>query len=82
MMKITLLAENLVRQRGLLAEHGLSFWIERDDGPILFDAGQTDVYLHNARILGIDVASARAIVRRHGHFDHGGGLAFFPHEQG
>lgn len=30
MLKITILTDNLVRKRGLLAEHGLSLWIEHD----------------------------------------------------
>jgi 7,8-dihydropterin-6-yl-methyl-4-(beta-D-ribofuranosyl)aminobenzene 5'-phosphate synthase len=36
------------------------------------------VYLHNAKLLGIDPTTAKAIVISHGHYDHGGGLAHFP----
>lgn len=78
MLKIRILAENLVRQRNLLAEHGLSLWIEDDTDRVLFDVGQTDVYLHNARHLGIDLSQVNAIVLSHGHYDHTGGLPYFP----
>ena len=60
---------------GLLSEHGFSLWIEADDARILFDPGQSDALLHNARTLGIDLSSADAILLSHGHYDHSGGLA-------
>ena len=42
---------------------------------MLFDTGQTpEVLLHNADCLGIDLASADAVVLSHGHYDHTGGL--------
>lgn len=78
MLQITLLTEDSVRKRGLLAEHGLSLWIESDRHKILFDTGQTDVYLKNAQMLSLDLEQAQAIVISHGHYDHGGGLAWFP----
>lgn len=78
MLKVTILTENSVRRRGLLAEHGLSFWLELDDCQILFDAGQSDVYRHNAQQLGIDIQKADKIVLSHGHYDHGDGFRFFP----
>jgi 7,8-dihydropterin-6-yl-methyl-4-(beta-D-ribofuranosyl)aminobenzene 5'-phosphate synthase len=80
MLNITILVENLTRRRGLLAEHGLALWLENGLEHILFDTGQTDVYLHNARKLAVDLKQAQAIVLSHGHFDHGGGLPFFPPE--
>lgn len=78
MLQITLLTDDSVRKRGLLAEHGLSLWIESDRHKIVFDTGQTDVYLKNAQMLGLDLEQAQAIVISHGHYDHGGGLAWFP----
>jgi len=74
-VKITLLVENVARKNGLLAEHGLAFWIEVGAKRFLFDTGQTvDVLLHNARELGIDLGAADAVLLSHGHYDHTGGL--------
>jgi len=74
-IRITTLVENTAAGRDILGEHGLSFWIETDTHRVLFDTGQTsDVLMHNAERLGIDLATADAIVLSHGHFDHTGGL--------
>jgi 7,8-dihydropterin-6-yl-methyl-4-(beta-D-ribofuranosyl)aminobenzene 5'-phosphate synthase len=72
--KITVLVENTAGGRGLLAEHGLSFWIESGSRRILFDTGQSDILLHNASILGIDLRHTDALVLSHGHYDHVGGV--------
>ena len=77
MLQMTILTDDSARKRGLLAEHGLSLWIESNQDKILFDTGQTDVYLKNAQTLGIDKEKAQAIVISHGHYDHGGGLVWF-----
>ncbi len=74
MTGVTLLAENCVHRAGLMAEHGLSWWIEVDGQAVLFDTGQGMVLRHNARKLGIDLASAAAVVLSHGHYDHTGAL--------
>ncbi len=74
-LKLTVLVENTARGRGLLAEHGLAFWIETGSKRILFDAGQTDILTHNAKALGIDLGAVDAIILSHGHYDHTGGLA-------
>ena len=78
MLKITILTENLVRHRNLLAEHGLSLWLEDRSEKVLFDTGQSDVYLHNAKELDVDLTKGQAIVLSHGHYDHCGGLVHFP----
>jgi len=72
---ITTLVENMTSDAGLSAEHGLSFWIDYGHKHILFDTGQTDLLIHNAAALGIDLALADAIVLSHGHYDHTGGLS-------
>ncbi|OPY11186.1 MAG: Metallo-beta-lactamase superfamily protein [Syntrophaceae bacterium PtaB.Bin038] len=72
--RITILVENTARDRGLLAEHGLAFWIEWGSIRILFDTGQGQALRGNAGKLGIPIQSAHAVVLSHGHYDHTGGL--------
>jgi len=72
--RITVLAENTAGGRGLLGEHGLSFWIELGGKRILFDTGQGHVLLRNARRLGIRLDRIDAVALSHGHYDHTGGL--------
>ncbi|MCK9304283.1 MAG: MBL fold metallo-hydrolase [Bacteroidales bacterium] len=79
-MKIVTLVENCVQKRGLLAEHGLSFYIETSGiessrQKILFDTGQSDILIHNAKQLGINIADIDTIIISHGHYDHTGGLS-------
>ncbi len=73
-LRITLLAENTARGRGILGEHGLSYWIQTPVENVLFDTGQGKVCTANADTLGIQLSSADAIVLSHGHYDHSGGL--------
>lgn len=72
---ITTLVEDNVSEAGLLGEHGLSFWIEYDKQHVLFDTGQTNLLVENAKLLGVNLDKAEAIVLSHGHYDHTGGLA-------
>jgi len=51
--------------QNLQAEHGLSFWIEYSDKRILFDTGQSNLLLRNAKTLDIDLANTDAIVISH-----------------
>jgi len=75
-LKITILTENVAGGK-FLAEHGLSYLIEIDDEKILFDTGHSDVFLKNAKTLGIDIQNEiKKIVLSHGHWDHGDGLRF------
>lgn len=75
-MKVSVLNENTAGKRGFLAEHGLSLLIEQGDRRYLFDTGQTDVFLHNAKKLGESLDGLDGIILSHGHFDHCGGLEY------
>jgi 7,8-dihydropterin-6-yl-methyl-4-(beta-D-ribofuranosyl)aminobenzene 5'-phosphate synthase len=76
-MKIITLVEDVVNTGSLLAEHGLSLYIATDNRKILFDTGQSGLFIQNARQLGIDIADVDILVLSHGHYDHTGGLHAF-----
>lgn len=78
-LTVHVLTDDKARKRGFLAEHGLSLLIEYDGRAVLFDTGQSDVYLKNAARLKKDPAASDAVVISHGHYDHCGGLEFFPY---
>ncbi len=75
-IKITTIVENSVTAglAPLIAEHGLSFFIDSGDKKILFDTGQGLALIRNAENLGIDLSSVDTVVISHGHFDHAGGI--------
>ena len=55
MVKITVLNDNRKLNDSFENEHGLALLIEVDGKTILMDAGQTEIYKHNAQKLGIDL---------------------------
>lgn len=73
-MRIITLIENAVYSGGLQAEHGLSIYIETDEHKILFDTGQTGIFIQNAKKLDISIESIDSLILSHGHYDHTGGL--------
>jgi 7,8-dihydropterin-6-yl-methyl-4-(beta-D-ribofuranosyl)aminobenzene 5'-phosphate synthase len=73
-VKITILVDNRAGD-GLVAEHGLSMWIEAGDRKVLFDTGQGSALPPNAASLHVDFRETDAMVLSHGHFDHTGGVA-------
>ncbi len=56
------------------AEHGLSYLIAFDEN-ILFDTGQTNLFIENANFLEAPLNEVKTVVLSHGHYDHGNGLA-------
>lgn len=73
---ILILSDNRSLDDRLAFEHGWSVWIDRGpDGCLLWDTGQTGIFLDNAGILGVKPATARVVALSHGHYDHSGGLA-------
>lgn len=74
---ITTLAENLVYGKGLQGEHGLSLLVEVEGHKVLFDTGASDLFIRNARLMGIDLREVEYLILSHGHRDHTGGLHHF-----
>lgn len=72
---ITLLVDNQV-ETGLKYEHGLSILIEHQGKRILFDNGQNDALFYNANKLNQSLNDLDIIILSHGHYDHGGNLAY------
>ena len=73
-LTITQLVENTAGGPGILAEHGVSFFIEADGHSLLFDTGQGLALANNVKQLGINMKAVEAIILSHGHYDHAGGL--------
>ncbi len=63
---ITVLVDNSASRPGLLAEHGLAVWLDLGTRCLLFDTGQTDALLANARQLDLDLGAADTVVLSHG----------------
>ncbi len=75
-VKVAILTDNVTGPPHFRAEHGLCVHLEVEGRPFLWDCGLSDVALHNARILGIDLRDVEGIGISHGHLDHAGGLPF------
>jgi len=76
MVKIVVLNDNRCNNDNFECEHGISLYIEYDGKKILFDCGQTDIFIKNAQKLNIDLSKLDAIVLSHGDYDHGNGLKY------
>jgi 7,8-dihydropterin-6-yl-methyl-4-(beta-D-ribofuranosyl)aminobenzene 5'-phosphate synthase len=74
-MKIHVLVDNVSGVK-TIAEFGLCYLIEFNNRKILFDFGQSNVNLRNAKAMNIDIKDVEFKVLSHGHFDHGNGLEY------
>lgn len=73
-MKLVVLVENHALDPKLKQEHGLSVYVEKDGFRMVYDMGETGVFMDNARQLGIDLSDLDAIAFSHNHCDHCGGF--------
>lgn len=73
---ITLMEDNLCGP-GLVAEHGLSLYIETQKHKLLVDTGQSEKTWENAKAKGVDISQVDTVILSHGHYDHSGGLMSF-----
>lgn len=76
-MIIRVLVDNETSRKDLGAEHGLSILLEFDGKKVLFDFGQSRLFLENAKAIGTELSDVDYAVVSHGHYDHGGGLKYF-----
>lgn len=56
-------------------EHGFSLVLHDENETIVFDSGQSDFFISNARELNLNLDQANRFVLSHGHYDHGGSIA-------
>ena len=77
-VKATILADN--RSSNLTrfpTEHGLSILLDTGSLLVLLDTGASDLFIRNARTLGVNLADVDYVFLSHGHNDHTGGLRAF-----
>lgn len=75
MVRITALMDNKPSEhKALIAEHGLSVYVEHNGRRILFDCGAGSNSQRNAYRLGIDLKGLDAVVISHSHYDHASGF--------
>ncbi|ANQ54555.1 hypothetical protein XJ44_00630 [Thermosipho affectus] len=74
-MKIWILMNDKAKS-GFYSEHGFSVLTEVNGKKILFDTGQSDLFLKNVEKLDLNLLDLDAVVISHGHYDHGNGLEF------
>lgn len=79
-LQITTLIENMQDDTNTLYyEHGLSLFVEFEGKKILFDTGQSDHFIDNAKKLNKDINQLDYVIGSHGHYDHSGGVIALSH---
>ena len=75
-MRATVLVDN-TKGCGLKGEWGLCVYIEYEDKVVLLDTGASDLFVRNAKKLGLDLEKVDFAVLSHAHFDHADGMRPF-----
>ena len=75
---VTLIEDTKINEsKDIVADHGLSLYIERNGQRILFDTGPSSQFIRNAEKLGVDIKKIDIVIISHAHMDHLGGLTSF-----
>lgn len=80
MLNVVVLSENH-SNCSLKGEPGLSLFVNFNGYKFLFDTGASDLFIQNAKKLGIDVEDVDNVVISHGHSDHTNGIKFLQMEK-
>jgi 7,8-dihydropterin-6-yl-methyl-4-(beta-D-ribofuranosyl)aminobenzene 5'-phosphate synthase len=81
--KLSVLCDDKASSEKFMPEHGVSVLLELPNGHRwLLDTGATDAYLINAERMGVSLDNLTGITISHGHYDHTGGLMFYPRLKG
>lgn len=75
-MKATVVVDN-IEDNGICGEWGLCIDIEYEGKHILLDTGASDLFVENAKKLGISLETVDMAVLSHAHYDHGNGMEEF-----
>lgn len=75
-MKATVLIDNIA-EGNLNSEWGFSIYIEYGDKKVLLDTGSSEMFVQNAKILGVDLSEVDFGVLSHAHYDHADGMGAF-----
>jgi len=76
-MKLQVLSDNKQLQEALEFEHGLCIYLETEKYKCLLDTGASEMFIHNAEKMVIDLEDIDYLFISHGHADHLGGLEAF-----
>lgn len=76
-MKWTVLSDNRTNDSQFETEHGLSILLDAGKHRVLLNTGSSDVFIRNAKEIGIDLSTVDYVFISHGHSDHAGGLKHF-----
>lgn len=73
-VRIHVLVDAVAIDPRFATEWGLALALDLPSGLWLWDTGQSDAFIRNARVLGLELSLAKGLALSHGHFDHTGGL--------